>query len=187
MKVATLLAFLGMTSASEELFFHPTPSDLLVIQPEDEAIETVKMLPGQCQTMFGYDYYDLTKFDQHLRSMKLHTPAVYNITSGDDKSTFMFKACQPEWSVNQRALNATVDQLILNTTATNSTNKVYNAMPKSCAGKANAFLMTEGECIYTFSDANFTGIANETDDSDSTKGFQLTYKSKERCTNDASK
>jgi hypothetical protein len=187
MKVATLLAFLGMTSASEELFFHPTPSDLLVINPEDEAIETVKMLPGQCQTMFGYDYYNLAAFDEHLRSKKLHTPAVYNITTGSETSTFMFKACQPAWAVDQRALNATGDQLIKNVTASTSNSTVYNDVPKSCAGKANAFIMTGGECIYSFSDADFTGIANETDDNDSTKGFALTYKSKERCTSDANK
>jgi len=187
MKVATILAFLGMTSASEELFFHPTPSDLLVINPEDEAIEAVKMLPGQCQTMFGYDYYNLAAFDEHLRSKKLHTPAVYNITTGSDASTFMFKACQPAWAVDQRALNATGDQLIKDEAASNKTNTVYKDVPKSCSGKANAFLMTAGECKYSFTDADFTGIANETDDSDSTKGFALTYKSKEACSSDATK
>ena len=48
MKFAQTLAFLGMTAASEELFFHPNPSDLLVVSPEDDSIETYKMLPGQC-------------------------------------------------------------------------------------------------------------------------------------------
>ena len=48
MKFATIMALLGAANASEELFFHPTPSDLLVVSPEEEALETYKMLPGQC-------------------------------------------------------------------------------------------------------------------------------------------
>lgn len=109
MKFATIMALLGMTNASEELFFHPTPSDLLVVSPEEESTEMYKMLPGQCQALFGYDFYNLAAFDELNRSKKKHTPAVYDITRNGDSetSTFLFKACQPAWAVTPKLLNAT--------------------------------------------------------------------------------
>jgi len=47
--------------------------------------------------------------------------------------------------------------------------------------------MSEGKCVYTFPDADFEGLIDAEAGDNSTKGFTLTYKSKEACNGDKTK
>lgn len=123
--------------------------------------------------------------------MKKHTPAVFDITRDGDSETssFLFKACQPAWGIEASKLNATIarDQVSVNETASTENKTVFNDIDESCKGKANAYIMTGGKCVYSFSDADFDGLIDQEAGDNSTKGFTLTYKSTEPCTADKSK
>jgi len=129
-----------------------------------------------------------------LRNKTLHTPAVFDITASDltstpSKTSFMYKACQPSWGINDKILNATKAQVqYLKTSVSNTTNATVITVPDSCANmsKSNAYMMEGGECLYSFPKGEFAGI-DDPENEDKTKGFTLTYVSNENCTSDASK
>jgi hypothetical protein len=124
------------------------------LMPEEPSTEMIDMIVGSgiCQTLAGYDFYDLTDFDALGRDKKKHTPASVEYNDG---GMFSYKVCQPAWT---------------------------STLDTKCAKEGTAYFSDNGDCKYSFTNADF--VETEATNADGVKtstGFKLQWQSNEAC------
>ena len=115
---------------------------------------------GICQTILGIDLYDLTRFD--MASRDVFTPALFE--SDDQKSAFLYKTCDPAWTLSstQTSLEVGIDSkgtafwadngkfkysfnnavISLNPSDSNGWSLVWTSQQQTCGESLSAFTVT---------------------------------------------